>query len=264
MTTGVDEPKALELLAELRRSHERLVAALAGLSDEQVASPSYADEWSIAQVASHLGSGAEIFGTFLSAGLRQTPSPGAEEFQPIWSRWNAKTAHEQSRDALVADAKFLAELDALTPAQRAAWELDMFGTWQHLSGLLRMRLGEHALHTWDIVVALDPAATVSDAAAPLILETLPGLVARTGKPMSHPRAVHVTTPYRNFVLEPTDDGVRLAPAPSEAGEASARLRLPAEAFVRLVYGRLDAEHTPASVQAEGVDLVDLRATFPGP
>lgn len=33
--------------------------------------------------------------------------------------------------------------------------------------------------------------------------------------------------------------------------------------MRLVYGRLDPGHTPASVVATGVDLDTLRATFPG-
>jgi uncharacterized protein (TIGR03083 family) len=263
VTTGADEPKADELLAELRSSHDRLVMALAGLSDEQIAGPSYADEWSIGQVASHLGSGAEIFAMFLDAGLRQAPAPGAEEFQPIWSRWNAKSPPEQSRDAVAADATFVSALEALTPDERAGWQLDMFGAQTSLAGLLRMRLGEHAVHTWDIAVALDPAATVPDAAAALIIDNLPGLAGRAGKAMPHPRAVHVTTQHRNFVLEPTDDGVRLTPAASEPGEALARLRLPAEAFVRLVYGRLDAGHTPASVEVVGVDLADLRATFPG-
>jgi len=81
--------------------------------------------------------------------------------------------------------------------------------------------------------------------------------------MPNLRPVYMVTPHRTFVLEPTEDGVQLVPASAEPSEGSAQLRLPAEAFVRLVYGRLDAEHTPASVKAEGVDLADLRATFPG-
>jgi hypothetical protein len=40
------------------------------------------------------------------------------------------------------------------------------------------------------------------------------------------------------------------------------LRLPAEAFVRLVYGRLDADHTPA-VESAGLELDELRQVFPG-
>ena len=41
-----------------------------------------------------------------------------------------------------------------------------------------------------------------------------------------------------------------ASAPSWDNAASAELRLPAEAFVRLVYGRLDPDHTPGDVDVE--------------
>jgi len=40
------------------------------------------------------------------------------------------------------------------------------------------------------------------------------------------------------------------------------LRLPAEAFVRLVYGRLGPHHTPP-VEADVIDLDELRQLFPG-
>ena len=39
------------------------------------------------------------------------------------------------------------------------------------------------------------------------------------------------------------------------------LELPAEAFVRLAYGRLDEEHTPAGIDA--THLGELRRVFPG-
>ena len=236
---------------------------LSGLPDEQLGEPSYPDEWSIAQVASHLGSGAEIFGLFLDAGRRKTPAPGAEEFQLIWLRWNAMPAPEQSKSAIAADAELISQLEALTPDEGSAWQLDLFGNTTNLAGLLRMRLGEHLLHSWDIAVALDPTATVPDAGAAYVLDSLPGLATLAGKAMPNPRAVHVVTPHRSFVLEPADDGVRLQPTSSEPEGTSARLQLPAEAFVRLVYGRMDVDHTPASVEADGVDLADLRVTFPG-
>jgi hypothetical protein len=38
--------------------------------------------------------------------------------------------------------------------------------------------------------------------------------------------------------------------------------LPAEAFVRLVYGRLDPDHTPPLTSRQ-VDLDRLRRAFPG-
>jgi hypothetical protein len=39
--------------------------------------------------------------------------------------------------------------------------------------------------------------------------------------------------------------------------------LPAEAFLRLVYGRLDPDHTPDFTESGGRGLADLRAVFPG-
>jgi hypothetical protein len=50
---------------------------------------------------------------------------------------------------------------------------------------------------------------------------------------------------------------------SEHSTSREALDLPAEAFVRLVYGRLDPDHTPDAVTATGVDLDLLRRTFPG-
>jgi hypothetical protein len=39
--------------------------------------------------------------------------------------------------------------------------------------------------------------------------------------------------------------------------------MPAECFIRLVYGRLDPQHTPP-LQADAATLDELRAVFPGP
>ena len=56
-------------IGTLRRSHDRLQALVEPLGQDQLEQRSYASEWSIAQVLSHLGSGAEIFSLFLDAGL---------------------------------------------------------------------------------------------------------------------------------------------------------------------------------------------------
>jgi hypothetical protein len=84
----------------------------------------------------------------------------------------------------------------------------MSGADLDIAGLAGLRLGEHALHTWDIAVALDPAAT---------------LLPRTG------------------------------------GDAD--VTFPAEAFIRLVAGRLDPDHTPLGVDA-GDRLDQLWQAFP--
>jgi hypothetical protein len=49
---------------------------------------------------------------------------------------------------------------------------------------------------------------------------------------------------------------------ADAAAASPDVELPAEAFARLVYGRLDAEHTPPGQHGPALDI--LRRLFPGP
>jgi uncharacterized protein (TIGR03083 family) len=251
-----------QVVAALTLSHERLVEAVEPLGDDEVTQPSYHD-WTIAQVLSHIGSGAEIFTLLVEAGADGKPAPGADAFHPVWDRWNAKPPQKQARDAHTADAGFLERVGALPLPERDAWRLDFFGGEKDLTDLVRMRLGEHALHTWDIVVALTPNATVSGDAVGLLVDTLGGLAGMAGKP-GHVTRVAITTerPERRFVLESTSDGVTLTPADDDT-DADATLRLPAEALVRLVYGRLDPDHTPSTVHSEGVDLDALRRTFPG-
>jgi hypothetical protein len=72
--------------------------------------------------------------------------------------------------------------------------------------------------------------------------------------------VGTTAPERAFgvVLTPEAASVESAYAGSPVD-----LMMPAEAFVRLVYGRLDADHTPPSVEADPATLDELRRVFPG-
>src|SRR5580704_6412470 len=252
-------------ISALRHSHDRLRAAVEPLDVGQLEQLSYASEWSIAQVLSHLGSQAEIFGLLLDAGLSGQDPPGPEAFPPIWDVWNAKSPRAQAADALRADQATLERFESLDADEQARLHLNMFGMELGATGLARMRLGEHAIHTWDVVVALDPAATVAPDAVALLLDTLDQLAARSGKPDGRQRTVRVSTtdPERQFTLE-TGEAVRLTPADGETtGELSrSELRLPAEAFVRLAYGRMDEAHTPPT-ESTGVELDELRALFPG-
>jgi uncharacterized protein (TIGR03083 family) len=253
-----------DVLSALHRSHDRLAAAVSPLSDEQTTGASYCSDWTIAQVMSHLGSGAEIFEMFLDAGLKGEDPPGNDQISPVWDRWNAKRPEEQVRDGLRADVEFLTQVDGLSDAERSRWRLSLFGTEEDLVGVARHRLAEHALHTWDVVVALDPSATVAADAAALVVDGLDVTVGRAGKPLDDPQRVLVVThdPERRFLLEVDADGARLSPAETAENAEAAELVLPAEAFVRLVYGRLDAAHTPP-VDETGADLDALRRAFPG-
>lgn len=256
--------------AALRHSHDTLRANVEPLDENTLRQRSYCSDWSIAQVLSHLGSGAEIFSLFLEAGLAGTEPPGPDTFPPIWQAWNERGPQAQATDALAADEALVKRLESLSPAERETIRLQLFGMDLDAAGLARLRLGEHAVHSWDVAVALDPAATLAADAVCLLLDSLGPLIARAGQPAATPQAIRVTTssPEREFVLR-TGKPVRLEPAdgaagsaPDDADENGPRLRLPAEALVRLVYGRLDAGHTPP-VDVDGVDVDDLRRTFPG-
>jgi hypothetical protein len=95
-----------------------------------------------------------------------------------------------------------------------------------------------------------------------MIDHLGDLARWSGKTDEGPMEVEIMTtdPLRSFRLSVADTVV-LSPATS--AHVKATLRVPSEALVRLAYGRLDPEHTPASVDAEGVDLDALRAVFPG-
>ena len=60
----------------LHKSHDHLVALLDGMEPGRLTGPSYCDDWTIAQVLSHLGSGAEIFSLMFEAGVKRRGPTG--------------------------------------------------------------------------------------------------------------------------------------------------------------------------------------------
>ena len=245
----------------LRRSHENLAGLVGPLDIDQLRGRSYDTDWSIAQVVSHLGSQAEIFGLFLDAGLSGQAAPGQDVFPSIWEAWNSRSPQAQAADGLQADREVIERFESLDAEGRARFHLELFGMDLDATDLARMRLNEHAIHTWDVAVALDQEAKVAPDAVDLLVDGLEQLVARAGKPDGIKRQMKIRTddPERRFVLE-SGDTVTLAV--SEGDRDRSELRLPAEALVRLVYGRLDPAHTPP-VETRGVDLDELRQMFPG-
>jgi uncharacterized protein (TIGR03083 family) len=256
------DPTAQTWISALRHSHDRLASLIDAATPEQLTGPSYCKEWTVAQVLSHLGSGAEIFSLLLDAGLSAGEPPGREAFPAIWDSWNGRSPEDQATDCGPVDAAFVERLENLDERELADLHLSMFGMEMDAAGLARMRLSEHALHTWDVAVALDPAAQIDPGAVVLLIDNLGPMASRTGKPSEEPLRVQVTTtdPARALLLE-VDDTVVIAAGPG--ADIAATIELPAEAFVRLVYGRLDSEPPPAGITAAGVDLARLRQVFPG-
>jgi uncharacterized protein (TIGR03083 family) len=240
-----------------RASHDRLAALLRSLDEGQEESQSYDTEWTIADVASHLGSQSEIFGLFLDAAFAGEALPGSDVFVPIWDRWNALPPAEQVSESIAANEAFVTRIENLSDEDKAAFPIVLFGGDVDLAGLLAMRLGEHAIHAWDVAVALDPSATLAPDAVELLVDTVPRTAARSGKPTElAPIRVATLEPERNYTITLTPE-VSVDPD----ADGTEALVLPAESFIRLIFGRLDPEHTPEGVDDDRLDA--LRTAFPG-
>ena len=248
-----------ERLDALTASVDRLRAVVGGLDAGQLTDSAYPSEWSIADTLSHLGSGAVIMDRRLQDLLAGVETP-AEASQAVWDEWNAKAPDAQAADALVADRALMDRIAGLTDAERDGLRFAMGPMEFDFDGVVGLRLNEHVLHVWDIDVALDPTATLAPSAAGPVVDSLQMWVRFTAKPAADGSAVAVVTtdPTRGFVLTTGPDEVTLvAGDPSDSPDLS----LPAEAFARLVYGRLDPDHTPTVGGA--ADLDGLRQVFPG-
>ena len=67
-----------------------------------------------------------------------------------------------------------------------------------------MRLSEHALHTWDVAVALDPHVVLPDDAVDLVVDRLDALVAWTRRTQPGLKVrVETTGAERVFLLSET-------------------------------------------------------------
>jgi uncharacterized protein (TIGR03083 family) len=250
----------------LRNSHDRLASIVEPLDADQVRGPSYCTDWTIAQVMSHLGSGAEISELMLPGALGEGEPVGPDAFSPIWDTWNAKSPDAQAADGLAADEQQVERLEQLSDAELAKISLPFFGMDLDAVGLVRLRLGEHAMHTWDVAVAADPAAVVSADAVTLLIDNVPQFLApRLGKPQEDPLRLRIRTtgPDRDYLLVAADTVSMTDASGDPAAEGVNEVRMPAEALLRLAYGRLDPAHTPAEVEADPADLNRLRAVFPG-
>jgi uncharacterized protein (TIGR03083 family) len=253
-----------ETIAALRSLHDELGALVPTFTLAQLAGPSGASEWTVAQVLSHLGSGAEIALASYRTALEGTPASDPNFNQGVWDRWNAMSPQEQASGFLESDAKLVKTVEALTPEQRENLQIKLGFLPQPLgvATVAGMRLNEVALHSWDARVALDPTATLSDATAGVLVAQYSGamhfLLGFIGKADALPDATIVDAHGFGLVI---DDGVSLTPT---VHDATATFEGPLEALVRLIGGRLTETFTPDTVRVVGnVSLDDLRRVFPG-
>ena len=260
------ECSARAWIAALRGSQQRLAALVGSLIPEQLHAPSYDAGWTIAQVLAHIGAQAEIAQQALAAALSGREPFGLDGFRSIRAVWNARDPGQQAVECLVSDREHVRRLEQVSDEQLAGMRLSILGTQYDAAGLVWLRLGEHALHSWDIAVSLDPAAVLAPQSVALLADRVPQVAACGAKPPGVPYRVRIQTtdPDREFLLDVADTVSMSEVRAGAPGEGVPALRMPAEALLRLVYGRLDPGQTPRCQALSGqVDLDLLRRTFPG-
>jgi uncharacterized protein (TIGR03083 family) len=251
-----------------RRTHDDLVDVVGKLDDEGLARPSGSRDWDVAQVLGHLGSQAEIGMASLDAALGTGAAPGADDNQQVWARWNALSRQAKADGFLRLGEAWVRRHEELDNATRGSLRvgLDYLPQPVDVATLVSLRLNEMMLHAWDVKVAEDDGAALFPPAVELLIDRSGALLRYIGHAdaiADRPVTVAVTTtdPSRTFGLQ-IGDSAQLVDRPASP---QASLKLPAEAWIRLVAGRLAPEHTPAAVSMTGgaVGLDDLRRVFPG-
>jgi uncharacterized protein (TIGR03083 family) len=253
-------------IAALRSGHDHLAGLVSGFSNDQLTAPSGATDWTVADVLSHLGSGAEITLAGFRSAVDSTPAPAGTFNETVWDRWNASSPQDQAAGFLEHDEALIVALEALSPQQRETLQVPIgfLPAPLPLSAFAGMRLSEATLHGWDVAVAVDPAAVLPEAAVVLLAEQfsdhlsfLAGFIGKADR-LDTPAVVEISDSGYGFVIE---DGVQLTLGVTGA---TATFTGSLEAAIRLFTGRLTAPYTPAGVEVTGnVTLDDLRHVFPG-
>jgi uncharacterized protein (TIGR03083 family) len=253
-------------LKALRATSERLDGRVRGLSEKDLARPSFAEGWSIAQVLSHLGSGAEIGVMLLERGIRgRTNGPVHDEVLPIWERWDALGPLEQRAAWQDANARHLGLLDSLNAAQHASARVPYFAGLLSVADYAGYRLSEQSVHGWDIAVALDPTTTIPADELRLLWKRLDLVATRFRDADTLSRlapaqlAVTLTDEQRTLLMD-LDSELHIYPA--NPADPAGTVTGTADTVLRLVYGR-HRPGTDAVTAAGQLAVDDLRALFPG-
>ena len=255
------------IITALRSGYDSLADLVSGYSDKQLAGPTGADEWDVSQVLSHLGSGAEIAQNSLHAALERKPGPGVEFNKTVWARYDGAGRRERLDWFLAANEGHTQSYESLSEETRTTLKIDMhyLPVPADVATAAFSRLSELALHSWDVHVGLDPAATITPEATQLLLPRTELLGGYLGKPDAlngkHALiAVTTTDPARELTLHLGEQVGVSAGAPEQSDGI---LTLPAEAWIRLLTGRLKPPYIPVGITTTGTaDLDLLRRVFP--
>ena len=246
----------------LHTGRDRLAGFVSAATADQLTHQSMCTDWNVAQVLSHLGSGAEIG---LASVLGETV-----ENEAVWARWNAKSPSEMGSSYVAAEDRVLAFYDALSDDELVARRVQLPFLPEPIPAVVAagFRLSELALHSWDVFASFDHDAALEPSATELLMDRLPTMVGFTGRftprelRPAQPTTIEVVTsaPERHHEMQ-LGDGIELRPA--SGGPTDGTLTIPAEALLRLAAGRLAPDGEAGATISGALTLDDLRRAFPG-
>ena len=228
------------------------------LDVDQLRTPAYPTEWDVADVLSHIGSGAVIMERRVEDGLAgREPKPSSRRRCGRRGTRSRPRGRPPTRWRPI--ERSVDRFAALDDGERQRLTVALGPLRFDYDGVVGLRVNEHVVHTWDIAVTFDPSTTLPADALPEMIDDLELVGRYGGKPIGTERAIRVrtTAPERTFVISLGLDAVTMEQTSAAPG---ADVELPAEAFIRLVYGRLDPAHSPVP---ESVSLAELRRAYPG-
>jgi uncharacterized protein (TIGR03083 family) len=264
-------PDYQQIVAAVRDEFETLDRYLGALAPGRWRGPTACTEWDLTKLVSHLGSGAVLMLRMVRSGLESTPPQTQEERQQVWGHFDSLAPEPLYREFQQANTDALTYLDQL-PADQRERRIPSFLGEVPTAVLLRARLAEISLHSWDARVALDPTARLLfGSVGPLVDQTLTFMGRRSAE---QARAELAGTVFeldlegrnrRRVALVIKQDGVSVAD-PGQS-EARATLWLTSEAFVRLGAGRFPLEtaerNGEVAMDGDPQAAQKLNALFPG-
>lgn len=227
-------------IGALHESSERLGRAVADLPADRLAEPSYAEGWTIGQVLSHLGSGAEISTALVERGLKGTSGARSARSSCRCGSGGTRCPRRTARRVAGRRRTPSGAPGRGRPGQRTSVRVPYFAGLLDLASYAGYRLSEQAVHAWDVMVALDERAVLTAPDVALLWERIDLVATRFRDADALTRLapqrvrVELTDPGQTLLLD-IDTELHLYPTPPT--DPTALLTGPAESALRLVYGR---------------------------
>jgi uncharacterized protein (TIGR03083 family) len=250
-------------VSALGAAYERLALLVNALGPDDLSLPSYEKGQTIAQMLAHLGTGAATGLAAIEAAASGRPPPRPGELEAIRDVWARRAPEHLASEMLAINKQYIQFLENMADDELAAFRMFLYIRNVDIISVLRPRLGELAIHAWDIQTMSEPAVLVDAEAVDFLVRDLAALPPWFGKPQGRTFRVQVTSenPECHYVIG-VSQRVTVMSGKS-AGDVDGHLTMPAEALVRLVFARLDPERTPEVKMVGKVALDDVRAIFSG-